>query len=383
MSAEADTHLEQHSSSDTATCNSAKIVNALNVRQCIHNKEIKLREPANIGYYSLERAGVTTLKYNEDLSQLKYLYLPTEKKFCFDLTDGYSNQFECEHSVEGLSNLLKWVLNNKYKFEVANSNHSDKSLNTDFICFRGLLSLILNTPYERKEDWCIHAVKFNGTIYMLAKLTERRLREEENKSEYAQKASFGGYRFEEYVCTEKQNNPPRTQLIDGLNRNEFNVVFRSRLNSHSLVYGAEVDCIKPNGDPKKLDFVEIKTTKEFENKRQHDTFCRYKALKWWSQSYLAGIKTIVCGYRDDNFHVQRVDTYSANSLCNLGAEFWNSSVCLNFLDSFLTFVKKCVTKEDQNITYEFYWSPNSNEIVCKELMLQDAIIPQWFRDFFQ
>lgn len=28
--------------------------------------------------------------------------------------------------------------------------------------------------------------------------------------------------------------------------------------------------------------------------------CRFKLIKWWAQSFLVGIPTIICGYRDDS-----------------------------------------------------------------------------------
>ncbi|RWS13483.1 protein Dom3Z-like protein [Dinothrombium tinctorium] len=340
----------------------------LSVRNAVKNKSISLRKPANIGCYSLEAKNTQTKSYSEDLTQLRYLYLPTEDCFCFDLNDGYN---ECIHwgepDSEGLSHMFKWILNNRSKFKLANEKQAGQSLNTDFVCFRGLIAQIMSTPYERNEDWCIHATKFNGTIYLINKVTERKKAVEANRDDSCNRACFAGFRFEHYICTKKPGTMPKKNLIDtNISQNQLCAVFRTRLNTHSCVYAAEMDCIESD-NPKILNFIEIKTTKEFESKRQYDNFRRYKILKWWAQSYLVGIKTIVCGYRDERNYVRKIERFSVDRLRELGEEYWSPNICLNFLDTFFTFVKQCAYVDDPKRVFEFYCDPLNKEITCREL----------------
>jgi len=40
-------------------------------------------------------------------------------------------------------------------------------------------------------------------------------------------------------------------------------------------------------------------------------------IKWWAQSYLVGIPKIVCGYRDDNGIVHRLETFNTLGIPNM------------------------------------------------------------------
>ena len=71
-----------------------------------------------------------------------------------------------------LDDFLKWILRNRQLFALHGDRTNDlKSLNTDFICFRGVLTTIMVSPYEQNA-WRIVAHHFKGTIYlMLVKVT--------------------------------------------------------------------------------------------------------------------------------------------------------------------------------------------------------------------
>lgn len=112
-------------------------------------------------------------------------------------------------------------------------------------------------------------------------------------------------------------------------------------------------------------------------------------MKWWAQSYLVGIPRIICGFRDDEGVVKNLQTFktveipketqvTSNrarklSFCciqaivftysvapNLSSCFlvcqllfaqndltlWQPSVCLNFLDAVLTWMREVVVVDD-------------------------------------
>ena len=91
---------------------------------------------------------------------------------------------------------------------------------------------------------------------------------------------------------------PDESCHQAVNENEeFCCIFKSRLGSNSVLYGAEMDGFKlcdaakkKSGDDVDLStdgvFVELKTSRLIENDRQMNSFCRYKTLKWWAQSFM-------------------------------------------------------------------------------------------------
>ena len=46
-------------------------------------------------------------------------------------------------------------------------------------------------------------------------------------------------------------------------------------------------------------------------------YCRFKLIKWWAQSFLVGIPKIVCGYRDDDGVVHRLEEMDVQTLPDL------------------------------------------------------------------
>ena len=95
--------------------------------------------------------------------------------------------------------MLKWITINKERFAVGGDKSSGRkkinSLNTDFgnlilpnqvssqqlyalaVCFRGLLTQLMCTPYENREGWRVLAVRHRGTIYLHKDETEEAKRQ--------------------------------------------------------------------------------------------------------------------------------------------------------------------------------------------------------------
>uniref|UniRef100_A0A914BWB9 Decapping nuclease n=1 Tax=Acrobeloides nanus TaxID=290746 RepID=A0A914BWB9_9BILA len=112
--------------------------------------------------------------------------------------------------------------------------------------------------------------------------------------------------------------------------NEFTVVFRSTIGPKgselNVLYGAEVDCINRKGE-----YVELKTQfKALGIGRFYDS----KTMKWWIQSYLAGIRKIFVGIRTDRGIVNSIEEVVVNELRDK-AQKWQASICMKFLHTFL------------------------------------------------
>ena len=93
------------------------------------------------------------------------------------------------------------------------------------------------------------------------------------------------------------------------------------------------DDLKNRLDLNKCRFVELKTSRFIETDRQETNFWRFKARKWWCQSFLVGIPKIICGFRDDDGVVGELRDYDVQQIPkNAGPGLWKPNVCINFLN---------------------------------------------------
>lgn len=44
---------------------------------------------------------------------------------------------------------------------------------------------------------------------------------------------------------------------------------------------------------------------------------RFKLIKWWAQSFLVGIPQIICGFRDDEGIVHRLEKFNVQEIPNI------------------------------------------------------------------
>jgi hypothetical protein len=123
-------------------------------------------------------------------------------KVNFDLKRGVSRVVEKdEESIRQkmLDDLLRWILQER-KAEhknIIDHEHPLRPLLVEFVCYRGLLTLLIATPYECQENWTILATRFQNSIY-LWQLKESK---KQNGSIAVQKEkSIWGFKFEQYLC---------------------------------------------------------------------------------------------------------------------------------------------------------------------------------------
>lgn len=276
------------------------------------------REPREIGQFSLVGPN---REYTDGCSGLKFLHMPSHRhRLMWDLNRGYEIAIRKEADEgEKLDNLLRWITQNKVKFavNVAAGEPETQSLHTDFVCYRGLLTKLACTPYENREDWLVAATKFRGTVYLYAFDTENDRKRKAKETEFQDRMCFWGRKFEQYIVSAEPGQVPDTNAPVN-EREEFCIVTRARLESHSLVYGAEVDARDPRAPHHRPGstsaYVELKTSKDCLSERQYLSFCRFKLLKWWVQSFLVGIPRVLCGFRDDNGLVGTLEEFSVREM---------------------------------------------------------------------
>nr|XP_045621699.1 decapping and exoribonuclease protein-like isoform X1 [Procambarus clarkii]XP_045621700.1 decapping and exoribonuclease protein-like isoform X1 [Procambarus clarkii] len=338
-----------------------------------------LRRPMFIGDFCLDEKR----KFCQDKRNLHFISVnwKESKKVEYDLNvslDKVTRKDFEETQHEKLDRLLEWILHNSFKFHTKESTgKSLKCLSTDFICFRGLMTELLCTPYER-EGWIVCATKFCNTIYLCAYDTPEKHTRRENETDVQKQMSSWGYKFEQYM-TDGSN------LSGGVNENEeYCCVVRSRLDNHSLVYGAEVD----GADPSQYKtphadlraFIELKTSKEIIADKDYRNLYRYKFMKWWSQSSLVGIPRVVCGFRDAKGTVHTLETYNVEDMPFRGQDYWKPNIMLNFLKKFLDFVKYSVHEDNPKAVYKFERESNGGNITCTYLGFDPewTFLPAWF-----
>ncbi|XP_063833442.1 decapping and exoribonuclease protein-like [Ostrinia nubilalis] len=350
--------------------------------------------PAVIGYIGLEN--------------LMFAKCVQNKKVHFDLNLHSAEAIRKPNDRDvKLDDLLKFLLEHEARLDLRGGTNLDSC---NIFCYRGLMTCVACTPYENREPWKIVAILFKGNIYLCARDTEEKRKQKLNMTEQDIKFTSWGYKFEQYMLSEHPDSEPNPDVpVD--ETKEFSLVLTTRLNNHSLVYGAEMDGLRcdqykvppvpDHHDPNKIvkylydkEFVELKTSRHIEYSRQETSFKRFKTKKWWCQSFLAGVNTIVCGFRDDNGIVEELEVFSGRDLVKMSERFWIPGVCFNFLDTFFTYVKRCLArkikathgenglKNLQALPMTFLlleWRPGMPVTVSENYCYEDdPIIPQYF-----
>ncbi|CAN0219202.1 unnamed protein product [Laminaria digitata] len=175
--------------------------------------------------------------------------------------------------------------------------------------------------------------KEGGVIYLEVVMVDR------NKGKM-DRTSYWGRRFET-LCVLGVEGARLDELQRGPDdppRPSYCALYRSRLGNHNVLMGAEIDACRPN-DPGR--FVEIKTTRIIQAPKDEQIFKKHKTLKYWAQCYLAGVRDLVVGYRDDHGIVRDVKSWTTDALVDAvdRVKHWDKDVCLNFTDRCLSFLK--------------------------------------------
>ncbi|KAF9972695.1 Dom-3 Z [Actinomortierella ambigua] len=146
-------------------------------------------------------------------------------------------------------------------------------------------------------------------------------------------------RLAEHVTKKAAKEAQVTELMERLedivNTNvQYCTVARTRLGEHSIILGAEVDCTLHRKRPPPAnpldDYVELKTSRVIGTEREQTSYEKFKLLKFWAQSYLAGVPTIVVGFRDDDGIVRELQTLKTADIPQIvrgRRGFWVSQDC--------------------------------------------------------
>ena len=284
----------------------------------------------------------------------------------FNLQRGYGTQIEKDNNNEFISLLLECL---------AEKGLTGKS---DFVCIRNMLTKLCFTPYEigGRFDYGMIVVvqKISGVYYLREFPTDEYTRHEASIEEREKMMRYWGLKFESYVTAKPGAQVPLAAFSDRLNLNEeFCSVVQTRVGTHSIILRGEIDCCQANGN-----YVELKTSKEFDHPGHERSFYRDKLIKWWLQSSILGIKKVLCGFRDENGVVKRLEEFSVDQMPSL-IQQKNPSACINFLDTFLGFVKGNVTSDF--VPHVFRRRAGESAFyVSLDGIGQYKFIPRWFAE---
>ncbi|KAJ1823994.1 decapping endonuclease targeting mRNA, partial [Coemansia sp. RSA 2599] len=262
---------------------------------------------------------------------------------------------------------------------------------TDFVMYRGMLTRLFTTPYSLREAWSMNATRIGRTVYIEDNVTQDVVERRQGSSQQHEKLMYSGYKFETLCVLDKPASQCTAQDLakrpDAVvnTHSEYCSVFRTRLGGFSIISGAEVDCIdgeKPREFPSRL-YRELKTVGLLDTPRKQESFDRFKLIKFWAQSFIAGIPVVTVGYRDSEGvlrHVEDIRTQDMPRRVRGQRSMWEANVCMNFAEQILGFIKEAVTEQGPETQYRIEYDPQTQDIGI-ELLTSQTTTPFLTPDF--
>ncbi|XP_019726953.1 decapping and exoribonuclease protein-like [Hippocampus comes] len=325
-------------------------------------------------------------QFQHDNSQMRYFVEP-DKTPNFDLRNGYSDRDiqGDENFIKTLEHILQWILANKSELmqRTAASSVSSPLADFDFVTSRGRLTKVFCTPYDDELEWSLAITKFQGVFYINEVETESACCYRQNRTESHKENMYWGYMFKQYTRADEVDGVPDSTGVVTYNE-AFCSVVRTCLSDHRLLFSGEVDCRdRENAEAPPACYVELKISREINTVKKRSKFHRFKLLKWWAQSFLLGVPSIVVGFRNDVGRVLSVRTYRTTEIPQLvQGEYrslaWKPEVCMNFCSDFLSFVKRVVIEDDPHVVYLFSRKAGSSVTFTEHRNSTYCFLPDWY-----
>ncbi|KAL6843062.1 hypothetical protein ACP4OV_027136 [Aristida adscensionis] len=332
--------------------------------ETLSRKPVAFQEPCEIACLSRVEGGDV---YFDDRSLRLF-----KREICdyvgADLNNGFETFIEKRDlGSEGFGDLLACIRNSNIPLQ----NH------IHFVTYRNNLNKILATAYLR-EPWKMGVHKRNGVVYLdVHKLPER------PKSEMERRRCYWGYSFENLATENSVDEDGR-----GIDANvEFCAVIKTKLGAHRIIMGAEMDCCDATDDGRRF-YVELKTSRELEY-HTVEAYEKEKLLRFWIQSFLAGVPYVVVGFRLLNINAEAIglllEWNDAGVLVRTerlrtkditqkvkSKNYWQGGVCLAFADEVLCWLYGTV-KENEDYVLQFVHPFNRLELLRAQSPCPEAI----------
>lgn len=210
--------------------------------------------------------------------------------------------------------------------EALAANRVDTSA-AQFVTYRNNLNKILYTPYNPREGWSVGVSRSGATVHLHVLESAEQAERERGRSEQDRRMAFWGYAFEAAATAPVAAGGP----IDC--NAEFCAIAKTTLGGSRIILAGEVDCEREAAEHTAggmRPYVELKTSKLLTDEHSRRSFERYKLSKWYLQSYLLGVETIFCGFRDHAGVLQKVQELEIKQLPAYARSAWQPHVMLNF-----------------------------------------------------
>ncbi|GAB0090933.1 protein cutoff-like [Sergentomyia squamirostris] len=347
-------------------------------------ERIFVPKPRLIGHFSVIRE-----EYVNSLKNMRYICLPStlNGQINWDLNTGFENySSDQKPNPRGrIDRILKFIQTYPHKV-----TGEDKTLSPDFVCSRGFLSKLMETPYTRADPgrdcgWKVLASKFRGTIYFLW-LNE--WSEGGDGSAEGKRGAYYGYKFRQMITTHELNKP--STIDQPVDREKFSGVFDTKLGAHRLLYAGEIFgvdsdvALKSHSDFLKPSVKIIQMHTKI-NTMKYTSFLRNKLMHWWCKTVLIGAETVYAGNRTREGILESIEPIAVKDMPRMASNFWSDSVCIKFCTSFLDMVKdKMAGIDDPDAVYQFMYDPNISDQVQYEIFTSKSdhsFLPNWYIDY--
>ena len=119
---------------------------------------------------------------------------------------------------------------------------------------------------------------------------------------------------------------------------EFCSIVLLTIEKVKVLMAAEIDCVAERGggaapgQPVGSGYVELKTTKQQRTPHDVEVFEKHKLLKFWLQSFLANVPSVIVGLRDESGNVTELKTYETKTIHRIVRPrgYWDPTACFNF-----------------------------------------------------
>ncbi|CAL4099079.1 unnamed protein product [Meganyctiphanes norvegica] len=290
----------------------------------------------------------------------KYLTADGEMNVDIDLTKDVSDSHGAHNAVkdEDLESLLQWVTHNKTQF----LEEDKERLTASIISTHNSLSEIMKIPYTPKNEWILSATMYKGTVYLLNA-------KQSGKTDPAQNL---GQKFEDYITGD---------AIQEEASSSAHCVLRTQLDDLELLYAPDVDCADPEKFQESFEdlsnFINIETCKELSGQKANTYYKKHKTRDIWCESKLSGIPRTVVGFKTEEGKVNSIRLLDVNELPKIGINSWKPNVCLKFLSTYLSYIKK-ETSKHPNQVLEF--TKHSRGSITWKIAKNSEVLPQWYKD---
>ncbi|KAK1696988.1 hypothetical protein QYE76_013685 [Lolium multiflorum] len=296
--------------------------------ETLSRKAVAFQEPCEFACYSRVDGGDV---YFDDRSLRLF-----KRNICDYVGEDLNKGFETftekrDLGSQGFGDLLSCIRNSNLPLQ-----------NIHFVTYRNNLNKILATAYL-KDPWKMGVHKRNGVVYLdVHKLPER------PQSEIERRRCFWGYSFENLATENSIDEEGR-----GIDANvEYCSVIKTKLGAHRIIMGAEMDCCDATDDGRRF-YVELKTSRELEY-HTVEKYEKEKLLRFWIQSFLAGVSYVVVGFRNDAGVLVRTERLRTKDITQKvkAKNYWQGGVCLAFADEVLCWLYGTV-KENEDYILQF------------------------------